>query len=49
MIAGELKDDPAFSAIDVYSYLDKNIIHEINPLLTKGMNLFLHLIRNLDP
>lgn len=45
-LAKEMASHPQFKTIDLPSYLNENIIHEINPSMQEGMNLFLHLIRD---
>lgn len=46
-LAKELASQPQYKSIHLPSYLNENIIHEITPAMHEGMNLFLHLIRNL--
>jgi len=47
-LAKELASQPQYNSIHLPSYLNENIIHEITPSMQEGMNLFLHLIRNLN-
>ncbi len=47
-LAKELAGNPEYASIDLPSYLNVNIIHEINPAMREGMNLFLHLIRDFQ-
>jgi chorismate dehydratase len=44
----KMSAQPEFKSIDLSSYLNENIIHEINPAMQEGMNLFLHLIRDFQ-
>ena len=43
----DLQTQPEYGSIDLSGYLNHNIIHEINSPMLEGMNLFLHLIRDL--
>jgi chorismate dehydratase len=47
-LAKKMSALPEFKSIDLSSYLNENIIHEINPGMQEGMNLFLHLIRDFQ-
>jgi chorismate dehydratase len=47
-LAKKMSALPEYKSIDLSSYLNENIIHEINPAMQEGMNLFLHLIRDLQ-
>jgi chorismate dehydratase len=42
----EMASQSRYKSIDLGKYLNENIIHEINPSMQEGMNLFLHLIRD---
>jgi chorismate dehydratase len=47
-LAKEMATLPQYKAIDLSTYLNSNIIHEISPAMHEGMNLFLHLIRDIQ-
>ena len=47
-LSKEMANLPEYNLIDLSLYLNSNIIHEINPPMQEGMNLFLHLIRDFQ-
>ncbi|MCB8999564.1 MAG: menaquinone biosynthesis protein [Bacteroidales bacterium] len=47
ILARDLANAPEYKNIDLHHYLHNNIIHEISQDMSEGMNLFLHLIRDI--